>query len=64
MTDFQMMNAFRPQETSQPKTRNCLRCSNEFESEWAGERICSRCKSSTAWQSGMPVVTRPKDRGR
>ncbi|MDX1709915.1 MAG: hypothetical protein R3316_02110 [Rhodovibrionaceae bacterium] len=34
------------------KTRKCLRCRERFESEWAGERICPRCKSSQAWKSG------------
>ena len=37
------------------KTRRCLRCDGTFESEWAGERICPRCKSSAAWRSGMPL---------
>ncbi|MCZ6603542.1 MAG: hypothetical protein O7A03_00175 [Alphaproteobacteria bacterium] len=34
------------------KTRNCLTCGRPFESEWAGERICSRCKSSSTWRQG------------
>jgi hypothetical protein len=34
------------------KTRKCLRCRDTFDSEWAGERICPRCKSSQAWKSG------------
>ncbi len=38
-----------------PKLRLCLRCQNSFQSEWAGERICARCKSSSAWRSGIPV---------
>lgn len=37
-----------------PKLRQCLRCSAEFESEWSGERICRRCKSSATWRSGTP----------
>lgn len=36
------------------KLRQCLRCQTAFLSEWAGERICSRCKSTTTWRSGMP----------
>jgi hypothetical protein len=38
-----------------PKVRQCLRCRSAFESQWAGERICARCKSSSAWRSGLPV---------
>lgn len=34
------------------KTRNCLICKTEFPSGWAGERICRRCKSTSAWRSG------------
>jgi hypothetical protein len=34
-----------------PKIRKCLRCATEFESAWAGERICKRCKSSNSWKS-------------
>jgi len=32
------------------KTRPCLVCEAPFLSEWAGERICRRCKSKTAWR--------------
>ena len=41
---------------SRPQRRNCLRCREVFDSEWSGERICSRCKSSTAWRSGTPLA--------
>lgn len=34
------------------KDRRCLMCGETFESEWAGERICRRCKATTAWRSG------------
>ena len=34
------------------KTRLCLVCRSPFPSAWAGERICRRCKSSSAWRSG------------
>jgi len=44
-----------PVQRSDPKVRLCLRCRDEFESAWAGERICGRCKSSTTWRSGLPV---------
>jgi hypothetical protein len=38
---------------SGPKTKPCLVCKAPFLSEWAGERICRRCKSSAAWRSGV-----------
>ena len=34
------------------KTRKCLMCRVEFLSEWAGERICRKCKSSKNWRRG------------
>lgn len=37
-----------------PKSRLCLRCQTAFESEWSGERICRRCKSSASWRNGVP----------
>ena len=35
------------------KTRKCLVCKVPFLSEWAGERICIKCKSSSNWRSGF-----------
>ncbi|MFM2129808.1 MAG: hypothetical protein RL477_1354 [Pseudomonadota bacterium] len=35
-----------------PKMRTCLACHSPFRSEWAGERICQKCKSSSSWRSG------------
>lgn len=32
--------------------RNCLSCRTRFDSAWAGERICQRCKGTTAWRNG------------
>jgi uncharacterized paraquat-inducible protein A len=40
-----------------PKLRQCLRCQAAFNSEWAGERICSRCKSTTTWRHVNPFLT-------
>lgn len=37
------------------KRRACLRCGTAFESEWAGERICTRCKGSSTWRRGLPL---------
>ncbi len=34
------------------KTRQCLMCSTPFPSQWAGERVCPKCKSSSTWRSG------------
>ncbi len=38
---------------SEAKTRSCLVCRESFPSEWAGERICRKCKSTAAWRSGV-----------
>ena len=35
-----------------PKTRACLRCQAKMISKWPGERVCVRCKSSSAWRGG------------
>ena len=32
------------------KTRTCLKCNEPFESRWAGERVCRRCKGSHDWR--------------
>lgn len=34
------------------KVRKCLLCSTDFESEWAGERVCKKCKATAAWRQG------------
>ena len=47
-----------------PKIRQCLRCHDTFHSEWAGERICSRCKSTAAWRKGVPQQSHPVSRRR
>lgn len=33
------------------RDRNCLRCRRTFRSEWAGERVCPRCKSTKEYRS-------------
>lgn len=40
-----------------PRSRLCLRCKAAFPSQWAGERICGRCKGTAAWRSGTPMQT-------
>jgi len=42
------------------RTRLCLRCRTAFDSAWAGERICRRCKDSQAWRSGEALPERPR----
>jgi uncharacterized paraquat-inducible protein A len=42
-----------------PKVRQCLRCQDTFRSEWAGERICPRCKTTAAWRKGVPQQSYP-----
>jgi len=34
------------------KKRNCLMCSNEFNSNHVGERVCPSCKETSVWRSG------------
>jgi hypothetical protein len=34
------------------KIRKCLMCGTQFPSEWAGERICRKCRSSSTWRRG------------
>ena len=56
MTDAPITNPDETIEaTPEPKARECLRCNAEFSSAWAGERICSRCKTSSAWRQGSPI---------
>lgn len=43
-----------------PRTRSCLRCQASFKSEWSGERVCPRCKSSHGWRTGIPVSNRAR----
>ncbi|WP_420723598.1 MULTISPECIES: hypothetical protein [unclassified Hwanghaeella] len=31
------------------KTRKCLMCRSDFKSAWPGERVCSNCKQTSAW---------------
>jgi hypothetical protein len=38
---------------ARPKRRACLCCAGPFESAWAGERICPRCKGSATWREDL-----------
>ena len=42
-----------PERATEPKARPCLLCRLPFQSNWAGERICRRCKSTPAWRSAV-----------
>lgn len=47
-----------PEDTLTPDVsmdRQCLRCRSSFPSTWVGERICTRCKTSSAWRQGSPM---------
>jgi hypothetical protein len=35
--------------------RSCLNCKSVFDSAWSGERVCPRCKGTTAWRNGASV---------
>ncbi len=47
----------KPERTYIAKTRRCLKCREPFESEWAGERVCVRCKGSSSWREGADFET-------
>jgi hypothetical protein len=38
---------------TETKARLCLVCNSSFASEWVGERICRKCKTSATWRSGV-----------
>lgn len=48
--DFQAPVAQRANDN--PRVRKCLKCGEPFNSEWSGERVCKRCKSTGSWRSG------------
>lgn len=51
--DDDLYAGFTARRVEQPKTRLCLKCREPFSSEWSGERVCKRCKSSGTWRSGL-----------
>jgi len=56
VTDRNEQDAFAtPARGDVPRERRCLRCNSVFWSEWFGERICRRCKSSNAWRTAVSV---------
>ena len=40
------------EEPAEKKPRRCLRCLEDFVSDWAGHRVCPGCKKSRAWIDG------------
>ena len=34
------------------KERTCLMCTRQFLSQHVGERVCTTCKSTSAWREG------------
>jgi hypothetical protein len=46
-----------PDPNARPSGRACLRCKAIFDSAWAGERICPRCKGTTSWRNGASAGT-------
>ncbi|MGE4217806.1 MAG: hypothetical protein AB7G39_00040 [Alphaproteobacteria bacterium] len=43
---------FKPKQVHIHRHRKCLMCGDRFESEWAGERVCKRCKATSVWRQG------------
>lgn len=52
-----------PVESPDAKMRICLSCQNPFNSSWAGERICPKCKNSAAWRSGTRALAANRSKG-
>jgi 5-methylcytosine-specific restriction endonuclease McrA len=48
--------------TFQRLNRTCLSCRTQFDSAWAGERICQRCKGTTTWRNGAATTASRSDR--
>ncbi len=41
------------------RERKCLMCTKTFESEWAGNRICKKCRTSSSWKEGNMTSVDP-----
>ena len=57
ITDYQYKKPSDGQ-TTDVKTRQCLKCRKPFMSEWMGERVCKACKSNSSWRDGHMQVFR------
>ncbi len=51
-TSKQYEGKLNPECEYKQKHRRCLMCHKPFVSEWAGERVCKRCKSTSVWREG------------
>ena len=40
------------QPNPEAKMRKCLKCRDDFLSEWSGERVCKACKDTDAYKTG------------
>ncbi len=45
-----------PEPAEEPKARLCLACRTPFQSAWAGERVCPKCKSRAGWHRGRNTI--------
>ncbi|MGB1546975.1 MAG: hypothetical protein ACPHIA_00380 [Alphaproteobacteria bacterium] len=50
--DAKSIDSLEDFEEEEVKERTCLMCAEAFESAWAGERICNKCKSRAGWRTG------------
>ena len=41
-----------PEPRHEARERMCLMCGEPFESAWAGNRICGKCRSLARWREG------------
>ena len=41
------------------RERKCLMCSRHFSSEWSGNRVCKKCRTSSAWKEGNMTSSDP-----
>jgi hypothetical protein len=49
-----------PARVAEAKTRPCLVCKTPFQSEWFGERICRRCKTTKIWRTSSLATQRAR----
>lgn len=46
-----------PEHPERATSRRCLKCRTPFESAWAGERVCPKCKTRRDWREGDSTDT-------
>lgn len=61
LSEIGRRNCSRAYPVKATKTRTCLCCGHEFQSEGVGNRVCRTCKTHSEWSSGgdlsMGVIT-------